>query len=875
MNCGYSSLKASFLFILCFIFSLTSYAVEKGVVKGRIVDKKSKEPIPGVTISVEGTDVIVFSDEDGRYEINLPEGTYILRAELLGFKPAQAENVVVLPEKSITINLELEEAAAVMGEEYVVTGERLNVPLSKTTATVAVVSSKDIEKIPSVSTAADLLTNTPGVQMESGSSLMTKIIKIRGRTVAPPRTASSGILLLIDGIPANDPLSGYANLYQIPPENIERIEVLKGASSAQYGGQAAAGVINIITKKGQKKPVTSANASFSTYQRRRGAEREFYENYSFSHSWGNKYFDYSLSGSYAHSSGVTSADKNKVGNAFVLFAKKNPGKGRLPDGTKILSNRKEIPFMLGKNINELADVGDHDKSERYSISLNLGINLFEGNTLRVNPGYSLVTFYSIFSPGNIALTSAKDTFLQSLLHIFNRRDWLNVSDKWEITPNVTYNMRLGLLKSTSTASFIFVNDFIDYNLEEEAQGAKDGFRGGDGPFTPSPDTSINRAFNFANDLTFKFDLLDGDTLTVGQEYRWTKSSTATQSYVTPSVKRNIHSLFFQNLLTFKKLTFSVGGRWDQATTFIEDFDDEFSPRLGLNYEFKPGTSLRFSVGRARRFPEFAHKFGLAQANGRSYGNPLLGPEINWTYELGFRFTTKYISGDIAYFYDDYSDFEIAQNVTFIGFSDGGEYAEKVLGVSPARQAELTEKFNKNFTQTRSTFFINGPDVVFQGFDTSFDINPIENLNITVSYLFQRAVIGNNNPFDFSQGTPQKLLRAPDGRPVGPEFAHDNRLVYVPTHILKLGGSYTFPFGLNININGRFKSTTKFVTALYPGGLLTQPEHWIWDYKMSQPLFSGKIKLTFAIENVFSKFYYENGGIPSNVARYVIGVESRF
>jgi len=763
MNCRSLRSQVIILFFTLFLispllFAFNAYSAQTGSIEGIATDRESGITLPGISIIVEGTDIIVFTDEQGRYKIDIAPGTYKIRAELLGYNPLEADGVVVVADNAAKMDLKMEEAEAIRGEEYVVTGERLNVPLSKTTATVSVISSKDIEKIPSVSTAADLLANTPGVQMESGSSLMTKTIKIRGRTVAPPRTASSGILLLIDGIPANDPLSGYANLYQIPPESIEKIEVLKGASSAQYGGQAAAGVINIITKKGQRKPVTSANASFSTYQRRRGAEREFYENYTFSHSWGNKYLDYSINASYAHSSGVTSADKNKVGNAFVLFAKNNPGQGRLPNGIKVVKGRKEIPFKLGKSINEIADVGDHDKSERYSISLNLGINLFKGNTLRINPGYSLVSLYSIFSPGSIALTSAKDTYLQSLLKVFNKRDWINISDNWEITPNITYNMRLGLLKSTTSASFIFVNDFIDYSAEDQALGKKDGFRGGGGPFTPSPDTSINRAFNFANDLSFKFDFLDGDTFTVGQEYRWTKSFSETQSYLTPAVKRNVHSLFFQNLLSFKKLTFSVGGRWDQATTFIEDLNDEFSPRFGLNYEFSPGTSLRFSVGRARRFPEFAHKFGLAQANGRSYGNPELGPEINWTYELGFRFSTKYLSGDIAYFYDDYSDFEIAQNVTFVGFANGGEYAEKVLGVSAEKQAELTRLFKKNFTQTRSTFFINGSDVVFQGFDTSFDINPFKNFNIIVSYLFQRAIIGNSNPFDFAQGTQQKLLR---------------------------------------------------------------------------------------------------------------------
>ncbi|RMF95597.1 MAG: hypothetical protein D6734_05225, partial [Candidatus Schekmanbacteria bacterium] len=244
--------KVSFiLLVILSVFSFGSvYAEGNGIIKGKVTDKKSGQPLPGVTITVDGTDIITFTDEKGEYEIQIPEGTYKLLAEFLGYKVATAVNVVVVEGEKTKVNFPMEEEAAFMGEEVVVTGEKLTVPLSKTTATVSVVSSKDLEKVPVATNASDLIMNTPGVQVESGGSDFSRTIKIRGRTVAPPKVASSGILLLIDGIPANDPGSGYANVYQIPSENIERIEVLKGASSAQYGGQAAAGVINIITKKG-------------------------------------------------------------------------------------------------------------------------------------------------------------------------------------------------------------------------------------------------------------------------------------------------------------------------------------------------------------------------------------------------------------------------------------------------------------------------------------------------------------------------------------------------------------------------------------------------------------------------------------------------
>ncbi|RMF97782.1 MAG: TonB-dependent receptor [Candidatus Schekmanbacteria bacterium] len=867
----FSSITISLLAIFFSLIVKVSYA-QNGVIEGTISDKENGFVLPGVTVTVEGTDIIVFTDENGKYKIDIEPGKYKLRAELLGYNPTEAVNVVVVEDKTTKVDMKMVEAEAIKGEEMVVTGERLTVPLSKTTASVAVVGSQEIEKLTSTTNATDLIINTPGVQVESGGSEFSKIIKIRGRTIAPPSNASAGILLLIDGVPANDPAQGYANMYQIPAENIERIEVLKGASSAQYGGQAAAGVINIITRKGQKKPFTKVSVQYGTYQPRRHAETELTESYSFVHSWGNKYFDYSISGGYSHSSGMTTAEKNRVGSAFRLFAEKNPGKGRLPDGTKVLPDRKEIPFKLGKSLNELMDVSDIDKGERYSVALNLGINLFKNNTLRIAPQYSLVEFYTPFTPGNLPIQGPDDTFLQFTLKIFNRKDFLTITDKWEITPNLTYNFRMGLTKSTGGAIFVAITDFQDFNKEQEALGKKDGYVGLDPstPFQELPVYTIDRSFSFANDLTYKFDVFDGDTLTVGQEYRWVKSFSPFNNYNTPSVKRNVHSLFFQNLLSVKKFTLSVGARWDQSTLYIEDFDDELSPRFGINYEFRPGTTLRFSVGRARRFLDFARQFGLGQNNGRLWGNPFIGPEVNWTYELGFRFSTKYVSGDIAYFYDDMSDLEIPVPLSALGYSNPEEYAEKVLANSPEQLAAK----GINTGNVRAGTFINGPDAVFQGFDISMDFMPMRNWTINTSYTFTRAVVGNNNPFDFGQGQPQDDWEVA-GKTLGPKFQDEMRIAYMPTHIFKFSSSFTFPFGLNMVINGRYKSTTDFFSGNYAGGIWRQPEHWVFDYKMSQPFMNGKLKFTFAIENVFSKLYYESGGIPSTVAKYLFGIEAKF
>ena len=98
MNKGFLLKFSIILVSLSLIFSFSvklSLAAEIGFVKGKVADKKSKAPLPGITITVAGSDVIGFTDEKGNYSLDLPEGTYTIRAELLGYKTAEAKNVVV------------------------------------------------------------------------------------------------------------------------------------------------------------------------------------------------------------------------------------------------------------------------------------------------------------------------------------------------------------------------------------------------------------------------------------------------------------------------------------------------------------------------------------------------------------------------------------------------------------------------------------------------------------------------------------------------------------------------------------------------------------------------------------------------------------
>ena len=113
---------------------------------------------------------------------------------------------------------------------------------SKTGRNIIVIQGSQFSRLP-VNSVDELLRYLPGVEMQArGPMGMQSDIVIRGGTFQQ-------VLVILDGIRLNDPLTGHFSSYiPIAPAEIDRIEVLKGASSAIYGSEAVGGVIHIITK---------------------------------------------------------------------------------------------------------------------------------------------------------------------------------------------------------------------------------------------------------------------------------------------------------------------------------------------------------------------------------------------------------------------------------------------------------------------------------------------------------------------------------------------------------------------------------------------------------------------------------------------------
>lgn len=177
----------------------------------------------------------------------------------------------------------------------VVTASRVEDEISQVGSSVSVISGEEIQARGHV-TVADLLDSLPGVEVvRSGPLGGNAVVFIRGAN-------SEHTLVLIDGVEANDPISPNRafNFADLPSDNIERIEVLRGPQSTLYGSDALGGVIAIFTKTGKGAPSLNASfegGSYSTFTERVAA------------GGGDKKFNYSLGAQRVDSNGISAADR--------------------------------------------------------------------------------------------------------------------------------------------------------------------------------------------------------------------------------------------------------------------------------------------------------------------------------------------------------------------------------------------------------------------------------------------------------------------------------------------------------------------------------------------------------------------------------------
>ena len=194
-----------------------------------------------------------FADEFGRFALDTDAAGCRVEATLTGFQPA-TEPCAAGPIR-ITLGL------APIQETLIVSATRTEAPSSQVGASATVFTAGDLERLQKP-LLADLLMTTPGAMLvRSGGPGTVTSLFVRGGE-------SDYNKILLDGIPLNEPGGTYF-LGNLTTENLERVEVVRGAYSSLFGSDAMSSVIQLFTKRGtSRRPAVTAQVDAGTYDTR-------------------------------------------------------------------------------------------------------------------------------------------------------------------------------------------------------------------------------------------------------------------------------------------------------------------------------------------------------------------------------------------------------------------------------------------------------------------------------------------------------------------------------------------------------------------------------------------------------------------------------
>jgi TonB-linked SusC/RagA family outer membrane protein len=649
-----------------------------GNIRGQATDASTGQPLNGVQVSIPGTGRGALTDLRGSFLIvNVPAGTVTVRAEMIGYGQV-SQTVTVTAGETSAVSFAMRQTAVDL-EEIVVTatGESTMRQLGTSLSTL---NTNQIPSVP-VKGVQDLLTGTtPGVFVlaNSGQPGAGGTIRLRGNNSVSQGNAP---VIYVDGVRIYSGLTptnvynrqGSLPLNDIPTEDIDRIEIVKGAAAATlYGTEASSGVIQIFTKRGRSGPPvwsaevgggftnmghigSSADPTGMWLNQCRGsnlvngagvvfedptcpASGSWLRNgpvqrYSLSVRGGTDQTSYYLSGSYGDEQGVLQNMASEDVGFRANFAFR-------PAESLDLSLSSSY---TRRNINWVPD-GNSANGVLLNVSRGPNSN-FKGSGC-TNPDAVCVNNAEIFTTNN---TTKSDHFITGLTLKYSPRKWMvnrlsvgydyNGDVDQNLAPFGFYRLPLGEMYWTNWSQRLITMDYattISNNLRRNLTSA---FSFGAQSFDNRRVETDIHATNFSG---------PGDP---------TLTSAATRDVTGDDRLREINAgFFFQEMVGWNDRLFVTGGvRVDGNSAFGKNFGLQTYPKLSASYvisdhSFWPKRvletfKLRGAIGESGKAPgafdavrtwdPIAGDNGLPGFTAAQLGNPNLGPERTREYEAGF------------------------------------------------------------------------------------------------------------------------------------------------------------------------------------------------------------------------------------------------
>lgn len=632
-------------------FTPAAIAQNAGRVIGQVVEAGTGAPLSQVQVHMPGTGLGTLTRQDGRFIVlNVPPGTYEVRAQRIDLAPVSQE-VVVTAGQVAEVSFQMETQALGL-DEIVVTG---TAGASRQREVGNSIAQIDVAQLPGRPTRVTnmLQSAAPGIDvMAAGGSLgQGKVIRLRGNSSVSmsnqPLIYVDGVRMMSEAFPQTagaDYRAGRgANMTASPldninPNDIERIEVIKGsAATTLYGTEASAGVIQIFTKRGvagapvwtvETQQGTSWSRKFGTEEvpylfmdpwLRNGHEQQYFA----SVRGGGQDLQYFASGQFNNATGILPLDELdkwvvrgnftftpaedlqlQWNSAYSNQWQKNTPVGNNSQGLTLNAFRQERNYFGKKDPEVISQVLDYDLQQQIE-------RFTTGGTVTYSPLPNLTN----------RLTIGYDHSQQEAR---NLRPFGFIAFPQGGLLNSTWQKRLLTFDYVGTFSFD-LSDALRSNFSWGGQAVGDDERlveaWGEG-FPGAEEPTVDNA---AETLGFE-----------EREKVWNAG------------------FFFQNVFDLQNRYFvTVGLRVDGNSAFGEGFGLQMYPKASASWVISDegwwqdewGTiKLRAAYGKAGRAPgvfDAARTWQSAALAGQpafvpdNVGNPDLGPEVTGEFETGF------------------------------------------------------------------------------------------------------------------------------------------------------------------------------------------------------------------------------------------------
>ncbi len=637
-------MKYFFGFILFFIgISISIKGQDKGVFKGLVTD--GVEPIVGAHIQILSDKSIgSVTNFDGEFAFECPVGVHQFVISFLGMHTDTIQ-VEIIKDNISTRNIKLKYDTEVLQSIEVKVG-KFDTDIKDMTISMEVIKPAIIEN-KNTRSIETILDQTPGLNIMDGEP------QIRGGSGFTFGVGSK-VAVLVDDMPMLSGDAGRPEWGFVPVENIDQIEVVKGAASVLSGASALSGAIHIKTAEPGVKPLTKINIYSGFYSAPKDTASQWWDDYPYIHGL-----------NFLHSRKIKNLD-------FVIGGLVNLDHG-------YIGAPQPGPYVID-TITNFTDEQMSSQKGRFNIGLKYHPKKIERLTFGVNANV-------MYNNTNMTLAWLDDT--AGIYRAYPGGVILQKQLIYNIDPYVNYFTKKGMKHSIKTRYLS-----TDNEMSANQSNYSDVFYA---------DYQFKHIFKNMHDLK----LIAGTTTT--------QTNSIAQIYASNGDSSNFIANYSAYVQIEKKIlervNLSIGYRGEHFTLNDSISDAATIMRGGLNFKITEGTNLRVSYGQGYRYPTIAERFIKTKVGTFGvFDNPDLKPETSWNVEAGLRqgFKMGALKGylDVAVFKQEYQNtieylfgfWDPTYQFAFAGFKFLNTGNTQVVGVdaSMAGQYKSKKKSTVNF-----------------------------------------------------------------------------------------------------------------------------------------------------------------------------------